>query len=129
MAAPKPLQTTTVFLPPPPISAFAATKYTTPAELAMFTAKRKEAYEAKHPETRHGENLEGAGVAKLATPETPRFTADTAAREAGFPNSPTMRPDDLQLPPCSRAPRPDGRLCDSGRVPLHADTCHSAGTV
>ena len=46
----------------------------------MFTAERKRAYLAKHPETAHGGNLEGAGVAKLATPEVKRFTADTAAK-------------------------------------------------
>lgn len=52
----------------------------TPSERAEFTARRKEAYEAKHPETRHGGNLEGGGVANLATPETPSFTRDTAAK-------------------------------------------------
>ena len=77
--------------PPPPTSAFAATKYTTPAELAMFTAKRKEAYEAKHPETRHGENQHSRSR-QVGDSSPPRFTADTAAREAGFPNNPTMRP-------------------------------------
>jgi ParB family transcriptional regulator, chromosome partitioning protein len=52
----------------------------TKSERALFTRRRKEAYEALHPETKHGGNLEGAGVANLATPETPRFTADTAAK-------------------------------------------------
>lgn len=48
-----------------------------PAERASQTARRKELYEALHPETKHG----GDGVAKLATskgePEQ-RFTAATA---------------------------------------------------
>lgn len=51
----------------------------TPSDRARQTARRKEIYEALHPETKHGGNLEGAGVAKSATPETPRFTATTAA--------------------------------------------------
>ncbi len=51
----------------------------TPSDRARQTARRKEIYEALHPETKHGGNLEGAGVAKTATPETPRFTATTAA--------------------------------------------------
>jgi len=53
----------------------------TPAERAEFTARRKQAYEQLHPETAHGGNLRGDGVAKLATPDGPaRFTADTAAK-------------------------------------------------
>jgi hypothetical protein len=51
-----------------------------PSDAALFTAERKRAYLAKHPETAHGGNLEGAGVAKFATPEVRRFTADTAAK-------------------------------------------------
>jgi ParB family transcriptional regulator, chromosome partitioning protein len=51
----------------------------TASERARFTKRRKEAYEALHPETRHGGNLEGAGVANLAAPETPAFAAATAA--------------------------------------------------
>lgn len=50
----------------------------TPSDRARQTARRKEIYEALHPETKHGGNLEGAGVANLATPETPRFTETTA---------------------------------------------------
>lgn len=50
-----------------------------PSDRARQTARRKAIYIELYPETAHGANLEGAGVAKLATPETPRFTADTAA--------------------------------------------------
>ncbi len=61
------------------------------AERALFTARRKEAYEALHPETRHGENQHtrsrqvGDSTSKTATvadlsaiPD--RFTADTARK-------------------------------------------------
>lgn len=54
----------------------------TASERALFTRRRKEAYEALHPETRahvagaHGSNrAQGNASAKLA----PAFTADTAA--------------------------------------------------
>jgi hypothetical protein len=50
----------------------------TPAERSAQTARRKVIYEELHPSTKHGGNLEGAGVANLATPEEPRFTAATA---------------------------------------------------
>lgn len=52
----------------------------TPSEKALFTARRKEAYEALHPETRNGENQHsrvrqvGEGTA------ADRFTADTASK-------------------------------------------------
>lgn len=49
------------------------------ADRAKQTARRKAIYLELHPETAHGANLEGAGVANSATPETPRFTAATAA--------------------------------------------------
>ncbi len=49
-----------------------------PAERATQTARRKAIYLELHPETAHGANLEGAGVAKLATPDAKRFTASTA---------------------------------------------------
>lgn len=56
----------------------------TAAELAMFTAKRKEAYEAKHPETRPtnegGEGRAAATRRQLGDDIAPRFTADTAAK-------------------------------------------------
>jgi len=52
----------------------------TASERAEFTRRRKEAYEALHPETRHGGDRRGDQVAKLATCSEPqRFTADTAA--------------------------------------------------
>lgn len=50
-----------------------------PADRAKQTARRKAIYLELHPETAHGANLEGAGVANSATPETPRFTKATAA--------------------------------------------------
>lgn len=53
-----------------------------PAERALFTERRKEAYEALHPETMHGAT--GKGRAKSHQVEdsnpAPRFTADTATR-------------------------------------------------
>lgn len=49
------------------------------SERAQQTARRKAIYLELHPETAHGANLEGAGVAKLASPETPSFSAATAA--------------------------------------------------
>lgn len=50
----------------------------TPADRAQQTARRKAIYLELHPETAHGGNLEGAGVAKLASPETPAFSRVTA---------------------------------------------------
>lgn len=54
----------------------------TPAERAVFTAERKKAYQALHPETKHEETLHRGPGRKLCDPETraPRFTADTAAK-------------------------------------------------
>lgn len=48
----------------------------TPSDRARFTKRRKEAYEALHPETRHGANQHTRGVAKSATPS---FSVDQAA--------------------------------------------------
>ncbi|MCW5715718.1 MAG: ParB N-terminal domain-containing protein [Bauldia sp.] len=48
------------------------------AELSAAIARRKAIYEQLHPQTKHGGNLVGDGVAKMATPDTLRFTADTA---------------------------------------------------
>lgn len=48
------------------------------ADLALFTRRRKEAYEALHPETRHGGERASRQVGDLK--ETDRFTADTAAK-------------------------------------------------
>ena len=49
-------------------------------ERALFTKRRKEAYEALHPETKNGENqhtrVRQVGEATSAD----RFTADTAAK-------------------------------------------------
>ena len=45
-------------------------------------ARRKAIYLELHPETAHGANLEGAGVANLASPEMPAFAA-AAAKATG----------------------------------------------
>jgi ParB family chromosome partitioning protein len=50
----------------------------TPSERALFTRRRKEIYEALHPETRQRANV-GPNRQFVAT-ETPAFTADTATR-------------------------------------------------
>lgn len=50
-----------------------------PSDRAKQTARRKAIYLELHPETAHGANLEGAGVAKLSTPDIPAFSAATAA--------------------------------------------------
>lgn len=53
----------------------------TATERAEFTRRRKAAYEALHPETRHGGDRSQDQVANLATCHPPeRFTADTAAK-------------------------------------------------
>jgi len=49
-----------------------------PADRAKQTARRKAIYLELHPETAHGANLQGAGVANLASPETPAFSTATA---------------------------------------------------
>lgn len=49
-----------------------------PSDRAKQTARRKAIYLELHPETAHGANLEGAGVANLSTPETPAFATATA---------------------------------------------------
>lgn len=49
-----------------------------PVDRAKQTARRKAIYEQLHPETKHGGNLQGAGVANLASPETPAFSTATA---------------------------------------------------
>jgi ParB family transcriptional regulator, chromosome partitioning protein len=51
----------------------------TPAERALFTKRRKEAYEALHPETRHGQN-QHTRSRQIGDSTSDRFTADTAAR-------------------------------------------------
>jgi ParB family transcriptional regulator, chromosome partitioning protein len=51
----------------------------TPAERAWFTTRRKQLYEATHPETRHGGDRTASRKLCGLTP-TDRFTADTAAR-------------------------------------------------
>ncbi|OZB28217.1 hypothetical protein [Acidiphilium sp. 34-64-41] len=50
-----------------------------PSERALFTQRRKEAYEALHPETKHGEN-QHTRSRQLGDSSTDRFTADTATR-------------------------------------------------
>ena len=49
-----------------------------PSDRAQQTARRKAIYLELHPETAHGANLEGAGVAKVASPEIPTFASATA---------------------------------------------------
>lgn len=49
------------------------------SERASQTARRKAIYLELHPETAHGANLEGGGVAKLATPDVPAFAKATAS--------------------------------------------------
>ncbi len=51
----------------------------TPSERAMFTARRKQAYEALHPETRRGSNAGGPSGKFRHTVEA-SFTADTATK-------------------------------------------------
>jgi ParB family transcriptional regulator, chromosome partitioning protein len=50
------------------------------SERALFTKRRKDAYEALHPETKHGGDRKSDQVANLATRSDDRFTADTAAK-------------------------------------------------
>lgn len=50
----------------------------TPSERALFTQRRKEAYEALHPETRNGTN-QHSRLRQLGEPSD-RFTSDTASR-------------------------------------------------
>lgn len=52
----------------------------TPAERAIFTRRRKEAYEALHPETRNGVTGGGHNQLRQVGEAAPRFTADTAKR-------------------------------------------------
>lgn len=49
-----------------------------PADRAKQTARRKAIYLELHPETGHGANLEGSGVANFASPEMPSFAKATA---------------------------------------------------
>jgi ParB family chromosome partitioning protein len=51
----------------------------TPAERALFTRRRKDIYEALHPETRNGTNQHNRDR-KLCEPSAERFTADTASK-------------------------------------------------
>ncbi len=50
------------------------------SERALFTKKRKDAYEKLHPETRHGVVGNGREKSRQLGDSTERFTADTAAR-------------------------------------------------
>ena len=54
-----------------------------PSERALFTARRKDAYERIHPETRNSAfqgNQHKAGVRKVCEDHVSRFTADTAVK-------------------------------------------------
>lgn len=51
-----------------------------PAERALFTRRRKEAYEALHPETKNGATGGGHDQLRKVCEPAPRFTADTAKR-------------------------------------------------
>jgi hypothetical protein len=54
-----------------------------PAERALFTQRRKDIYEALHPETRHEAfkgNQHVSGSRQVGDNQPSRFTADTAAR-------------------------------------------------
>jgi hypothetical protein len=51
-----------------------------PSERALFTQRRKEAYEALHPETKNGATGGGHNQLRQLGEAAPRFTADTAAR-------------------------------------------------
>ena len=51
-----------------------------PADRALFTARRKEAYETLHPETVNGATGNGREKVRQDGEATPRFTADTAAK-------------------------------------------------
>ena len=50
------------------------------AERALFTARRKEAYEALHPETKHGAIGDGHNQSRQVGDSAERFTADTARK-------------------------------------------------
>ncbi|SFJ53840.1 ParB-like nuclease domain-containing protein [Aquamicrobium aerolatum DSM 21857] len=60
----------------------------TPAEKSLFTRRRKEAYEALHPETRHGGDRKSDQVDKLST----RSYADDQASKTGV-DARTVRRD------------------------------------
>jgi ParB family chromosome partitioning protein len=53
-----------------------------PADRALFTARRKEAYEWLHPEARHGANQHTRGVDKLSTPSFAHDQADKTGVDA-----------------------------------------------
>ena len=52
----------------------------TTAERALFTRRRKDAYEALHPETKNGAVTERERLRKDCEVKADRFTADTAAK-------------------------------------------------
>jgi ParB family chromosome partitioning protein len=52
----------------------------TAAERALFTRRRKLAYEAQNPETKHGATGGGHDQSRQVGDSAPRFTADTAAK-------------------------------------------------
>lgn len=52
----------------------------TPSEKALFTARRKEAYEALHPETKREATLKQNAPSRQVGETAGRFTADTATK-------------------------------------------------
>lgn len=60
----------------------------TPAQRAKLIAKRKAAYEAVPPETKHGATGRGRGKTGQVGHSNERFTADTAAKTG----KPTLTP-------------------------------------
>ena len=75
-----------------------------PSERALFTQRRKEAYEALHPETKHGGNQGDGGKfspSRQVGDTADRFTADTAARTGQSERSTNDDPASARLLHCA----------------------------